>query len=84
MKNEKRKQKALEILTTVANILLENSSRLNKYQSKISRLLDNACDLESRQEILNILLRSKHYELMERLNQLEQLMASQYLDQPDS
>lgn len=78
MKSGKQKQKVLDILTTATSTLLENSSRLKKYQNEINDVLENACDMESRQEILNILLLSKQKELMESFSRLEYLMASRY------
>ncbi|BBO82980.1 hypothetical protein DSCO28_35460 [Desulfosarcina ovata subsp. sediminis] len=74
MKNRNQNQKTLDILATAAGAYLEKSPNLKNYQEKIDHLLESACDLESRQEILNILHRSKYIELMENLKHLETIL----------
>ncbi|BBO83280.1 hypothetical protein DSCO28_38460 [Desulfosarcina ovata subsp. sediminis] len=74
MKSRNKNQKALNILTTATKVFLDKSQNMKSHQDKIDDLLKKACDLDSRQEILNIMYKSKQIELMEKLEHLQNIL----------
>lgn len=74
MSGSNNNQKAIDKLRIAAAVMTDKLPRLQNYQAEIDCMLENACNPESRQEILDILYKSKHYELIKNLNQLKFLL----------
>ncbi|BBO77908.1 hypothetical protein DSCW_53250 [Desulfosarcina widdelii] len=74
MKNNNKQDKVVEILTAKSEELIEQHPHLKKLQSEVDRLLSNAPDEQTRQEILDIMFQTGRNDLHAQIDHLNGLL----------
>lgn len=74
MKNNNKQDKVVEILTAKSEELIEQHPHLKKLQSEVDRLLSNAPDEQTRQEILDIMFQAGRNDLHAQIDHLNGLL----------